>query len=106
MINNNSLEDRLNAVKEGKPIPKVQNQEIMAQQQNEKIQNKVISLKNFIITEIYKTLQVFITSTFYGYGVREIFEMDWSVMGTIGVGLIINHAFSYIISGIRKLFNK
>jgi hypothetical protein len=103
MIKHNSLEDRLNAVREGKPIPKPPMQPVINLPEQEQAQvHKVLTYKQFFITESYKLFNVIATSLLYGYGIRAIFSLDWNFIGTLGVGFLLNHTLTIIL----KLFNK
>ena len=101
MLHDNSLSERLNAVKEGKPIPEPPKQENTVQQPQ-----PYVSLKDFFISEAYKTFQVLSTSLLYGFGLKALFSADWTFMGLFGVGIIANHILSHTITFISKLFKK
>ena len=102
MLNDRLLENRLNAVKEGKPIPGVkrENTEII------KPTSEKITAKQFFISEIYKIFQVVATSLLYGFGIRAIFGADWSIIEMLGVGIIANHTIFNILSILSKPFKK
>jgi hypothetical protein len=105
MLPHKSLEDRLNAVKNGKPIPNppvaekpLINNEQVPQQQFQQI----MSLKQFFFSEGYKIFNVLSSSILYGYGIRTIFSQDWNFIGSLGVGFLLNHALTFTLKLIRK----
>ena len=102
MLHDSALQDRLNAVKEGKPIPQPPREEVTPQVKGP----RMLTPKEFFINEGYKTFQVLTTSILYGFGINAIFAQDWNFMSLFGVGLIFNHLFSNSISLISKLFKK
>jgi len=103
MINHNSLQDRLNAVRAGDPIPKPPMQPLINFQDQSTPQNhKVITYKQFIISEGYKLFNVLATSALYGYGLRALFSTEWNFIGTLGVGFLLNHTLTILL----KLFHK
>jgi hypothetical protein len=103
MINHNALENRLNAVREGKPIPPVEPQ-IQINHQGQVISqvHKEISYKEFLIQESYKLFNVLATSALYGFGLKAIFSTSWSFVGLLGVGFLLNHILTIFL----KLFHK
>lgn len=105
MLKDNSLGNRLNAVKEGQSIPS-SNQRTYVNNQKSVQPNFKMKSKNFFLLELNKTFQVLLTSTIYGFGIETIFAKDWTFIGILGVGLIANHIFSHIIKISLKLFNK
>ena len=103
MINHNSLQDRLNAVRSGNPIPKPPMQPIINLQEQPILQNQTpLSYKQFIISEGYKLFNVLATSALYGYGLRALFSTEWNFIGTLGVGFLLNHTLTILL----KLFHK
>lgn len=103
MIKHNALENRLNAVRTGKPIPKVPDKfEIISNTPQSSQAPKPISYKEFFISEGYKLFNVLATSALYGLGLRAIFSTEWSFIGTLGVGFLLNHFLTIIL----KLFKK
>lgn len=108
MIQHNSLEQRLNAVKTGQPIPSPPllgdspiekfNQDLHKHLENKKI----VSLKQFFIAEGYKIFNVISSSILYGFGIKAIFSTDWNFMGILGVGFLLNHFLTILL----KLFKK
>ncbi len=107
MIKDNLLEKRLNAVKEGKPIPEVDNKENSLVNKKEDLLNKKeTSLKIKAINEVYKLLQTLASSMLYGIGFDALLATEWSFIQMFGVGLLFNHTVFYILSNLLKLFKK
>lgn len=104
MIKHNSLEERLNAVKSGKPIPPSPLQPEMNLQQQPKPNNpiKTITYKQFFITEGYKLFNVMAASVLYGFGLKALFSTDWTFLEVLGTGFLLNHALTILL----KLFKK
>lgn len=102
MIKHNSLAERLNAVKNGKPIPKPPIYIEIDQQKLQKQKSKIVSYKHFFISEIYKLFNVMSASILYGFGLKALFSMDWNFIGILGVGFLLNHALTILL----KLFKK
>lgn len=112
MIEDNSLQNRLNAVKNGEEVPKPANPEYSwAPQVPEAEQKKPeISFRKRFLIDIYqslgRTLGVLMASLLYGYGLAAIFEMDWTPLGALGVGFLLNHSLTTIPLSLKKLFTK
>jgi hypothetical protein len=106
MLNDHSLGDRLNAVKNGKPIPEppMQPQTVMNFQQPQPSQKP--SLKNFLISKAISTVDVFAASFLYGYALKTVFGMDWNLLGALAVGFLINHAVTIWPKIIKGFFKK
>ena len=104
MIKDNLLENRLNAVKEGKPVPSPSKGKNSAKVNQD--HSNYNSPKYLFINELYKLFQVIATSLLYGYGFSAIFSMDWNFIQVLGVGLIANHFIFNLFSTISKLFKK
>lgn len=103
MIKHNALEDRLNAVREGKPIPPVPTPiEIIHPEQDKPKTASPIYHKEFLISESYKLFNVLATSLLYGFGINAIFSTDWSFMGSWGVGFLLNHSLTIILKLLKK----
>ena len=104
MLNHHLLEERLNAVKEGKPIPKVpvQFNETFQDPTIQPSKSKIVIYKQFFISEGYKLFNVMAASILYGFGLKSLFSADWNLIGTIGVGFLLNHTLSILL----KLFKK
>ena len=102
MLNDNLLENRLNAVKQGKAIPenKKAKTNTIGMQQN-KSNNKQV-----FMSEVYKLFQVITTSLLYGIGIGAIFATDWSIIQMLGVGIIANHTIFNLFSILSKPFQK
>jgi hypothetical protein len=103
MIKHNALEDRLNAVREGKPIPKTPAQFEINSFGNDQSQiHKIVTLKHFFISEAYKLFNVLATSALYGFGLKAIFSTDWAFIGTLGVGFLLNHSLTILLKLLKK----
>jgi hypothetical protein len=110
MLNDNSLGDRLNAVKQGKPIPKPPMQpqsveDLQPQRQQVPVQ-RTISLKAFLLNKLFTTADVFAASFLYGFGIKTIFGLDWTLFGALAVGFLFNHAITIFPKVIKNLFKK
>lgn len=87
MLNDNSLGDRLNAVKEGKPVPKLPTQSLYPNipQDIAKPSSRVVWLG--------KSIQLFdisLVSFLYGFAIKTILFLDWSLIGVFAVGFLMN----------------
>lgn len=103
MIKHSSLEERLNAVKKGDPIPSPPMQpEMNLQQQKPTNIPTPVPYKNFFISEGYKLFNVMAASTLYGFGLKALFSADWKFMGVLGVGFLLNHTLTILL----KLFKR
>ena len=103
MIAHNSLGERLNAIKNGKPIPEPPKQsEINFPDFQIPPFHKTISYKQFFVSEGYKLFNVMGASILYGFGIKALFSMDWNFLGILGVGFLLNHALTILL----KLFKK
>ena len=100
MINNNSLGERLNAVKTGKPIPKpaMHPSAFPFQPPNK------FTIWPFIINRTLLTINVFAASFLYGFAIKTIFATDWTLFGVFAVGFILNHAMTIWPRSIKNLF--
>jgi len=107
MLNDHSLGDRLNAVKNGEPIPAppMQSQSVMNLQQQAPQQTKP-SFKNFLISKAFTTVDVFAASFLYGYALKMIFGTDWTLLGALAVGFLANHAITIWPRFIKAIFKK
>ena len=95
MIKDNALSDRLNDVKNGKQI-----QQINTKQETTIIQKNIIeptqqySLKTILINKAISLFDVFMASLLYGFAIKTIFNLNWSLIGFFSVGFLLNHAIS------------
>ena len=103
MIEHNSLQERLNAVKNGKSIPTPPMPKPVPQPQVQQGGN-FMTYKQFFISEGYKLFNVMATSVLYGFGVQTIFQEDWNFLGILGVGFLLNHFLTILLK--LKLFKK
>ncbi len=117
MINDQFLENRLNAVKNGHQIPVPEKPEtylITGKKENlSKIQLQSelkgiisYSLKQRLITEVLTLFNILIVAVLYGFGMRGILAMDWNFLETMGIGLIMSHIISRYIPKIYKWIMK
>jgi len=90
MLNDNSLSERLNAVRNGNPLPKPS----MHPQSLFSIAPPKVAFNMFIITKGLNMLDTFIASFFYGFAIKTIFALDWSWFGAFCVGFLMNHVIS------------
>jgi len=102
MIKHNALEDRLNAVRTGKPIPEEPAHFDIKPNIQSSNTPKVLTYQQFFISEGYKLFNVLATSVLYGYGLRTIFSQDWAFIGTLGVGFLLNHFLTIILKLLKK----
>ena len=102
MLNDNSLGERLNAVKQGKPVPVPPMQPNVQPQQL----NRKASFWAFVLSKSFHTIDVFAASFLYGFAIKTIFSFDWSIIGALAVGFIINHAVTLWPRLIKSTFKK
>ena len=108
MKNHHSLAARLNSIKQGDPIPDPPaSYDSHLDRFNRDLDRKlsaqeIISTKNFLISEGYKLFNVLSVSILYGFGIKSLFSADWSFMGILGVGFLLNHSLTILL----KLFKK
>lgn len=103
MIKHSSLEERLNAVKKGDPIPAAPIEPEMNLQQPKPSNPPIpVSYKNFFISEGYKLFNVMSASLLYGFGLRALFSADWKFMGMLGVGFLLNHTLTILLKLLKK----
>jgi len=99
MINNDSLGDRLNAVKRGKPLPPPPQQpmyvppQAMPTQQTPSNQSEH-TVKFYFLSKLFVVLDSGIASLLYGIAIKAIFNLDWSLFEAFAVGFLLNHAIS------------
>ena len=109
MINDNSFEDRLNAIKYGEETPEIVNPEYKWAPQIPESKTK-ITLTQKLLIDIYQSFGkisgVLIASILYGYGIAAILSQDWSAIQTLGVGFLFNHTLTTFPKAIKNLFTK
>lgn len=99
MINNDSLGDRLNAVKRGKPLPPPPQQQTfvppqtMPTQQTSQ-QSQPTTIKFYFLSKLFVVLDSSFASLLYGIAIKAIFNLDWSLIEAFAVGFLLNHAIS------------
>ena len=104
MIEHNSLQDRLNAVKSGKPIPKPPMPKLKPAPSMIQQGPTVLTYRQFFVNEGYKLFNVISASILYGFGLNAIFRADWDFLGILGVGFLLNHGLTILMKS--KLFKK
>ena len=94
MIKHDSLSNRINAVKNGKNIPEPpKSDHSINNELNKNIKSRSNkNMRTVVFGEIYKVLSVLLTSLLYGYGLKSLFAQHWTLLGTLGVGLLLNHS--------------
>ena len=102
MIKHNALEDRLNAVRTGNPIPKEPASFDIKPNIQQHYNPRILTYRQFFISEGYKLFNVLATSVLYGYGIKTIFSQDWSFIGVLGVGFLLNHFLTIILKLLKK----
>lgn len=109
MIKDSSLANRLNAVKEGKDIPKTVLESplpgIPVIEKDQQYQYQVpefTSMKSMLLSSLINFGEIAIMSLFYGFGLMTLLSKDWNILGILGVGLLANQVFSLISN--LKLF--
>ncbi|NMC59650.1 MAG: hypothetical protein GYA51_09755 [Candidatus Methanofastidiosa archaeon] len=100
MINNDSLGDRLNAVKRGKPLPPPPQQQTfmppqtMPTQQSQPSSQSQYSVKFYFLSKLFVLFDSGLASLLYGIALKTIFNLDWSLFEAFSVGFLLNHAVS------------
>ena len=96
MIKNNSLADRLNAIKQGMPLPSTDQKEITHElKPNQQMSNiEQPSFKTYIISKLLSLVDTFLASFLYGYAIKTIFYLNWNLLGIFAVGFLLNHIVS------------
>jgi hypothetical protein len=100
MIKDNSLANRLNAIKEGKEPPTPPKQDGVIPNTltvpNNSIKEPLSPTANLFAT-IYGILEIVLLSLVYGYGLKTIFSANWGFFGILCVGIIL-YDFKNLIS--------
>lgn len=102
MVKHNALEDRLNAVRAGKPIPEEPTSFDIKPNIQQYHNPQILTYRQFFISEGYKLFNVLAASVLYGYGIKTIFSQDWSFIGVLGVGFLLNHFLTIILKLLKK----
>lgn len=102
MLPNNSLEKRLNTIKNGQPAPNPPSDVKIKHNTAKPITNIKLINKQTILNSSVALLINLSASLLYGFGIETIFNKSWAFMGILGVGFIINQVITIIL----KLFNK
>jgi len=102
MIKNNALSERLNAVREGKPVPEVPRFQINTSNSEISADHQIITYRSFFITEGYKLFNVLAASALYGIGLKTIFSLEWPFIGSLGVGFLLNHFLTILLKLLKK----
>jgi hypothetical protein len=88
MLNDNLLENRLNAVKKGQPIPKpISPIEAFLK----KLPPQKASLRDILISKFLFLFDIFIASFLYGLAINTVFSLKWDFLGCLAVGFLLNH---------------
>ena len=90
MLNDSLLGDRLNAVKEGNPIPEIPKQSLYS----DISQNPKPPFWVFILNRSLRLFDMSFASFLYGFAIKTIFFLDWSLFGAFAVGFLINHVIT------------
>jgi hypothetical protein len=101
MIKNDSLENRLNAHREGDEIPKFhnENEESLIKETNE--QNQKFDIYNFVLYVI-EIFLFFAKSFTYGFSIKLIMNTNWNLFSFMCLGLGI----TFLLETIASYFNK
>jgi hypothetical protein len=110
MIKDKELANRLNAVKEGKEIPKpvIENNTLAGISVMDKNQEHLYetpefpSMRSMFLASLLNFGEIAIMSLFYGFGLMTLLSKNWNILGILGVGLLINQVYSLISN--LKLF--
>lgn len=123
MIPHRALENRLNAVKKGKDIPKAPNNNFVVQEYNNNSTNKSPKKNNTHGTQnslkkhmkqqtkkklsnvfqfVYRLLGIGISSLIYGYAINILLSQSWGIFGCFTIGYIVLHIFSIINNVIER----
>lgn len=94
MLSDGILEDRLNAVKRGEAIPKVENQDriitsLIAQNNEKEKKGKDSSFLRAIKIYLINLAKISLEVILFGYAMRGLFETNWIFIETIGIGFLI-----------------
>jgi hypothetical protein len=98
MINNNLLAERLNAFRNGEPIPEPDNFD-------ETLEREYVggnTLFSSFITLIINFSMVFLKSLGYGFAAKTIFATDWKFIAFLAVGFSLD----LILNTITDIFTK
>jgi len=102
MLEHNSFQERLNAVKNGEPIPKPPMPKPIIQKPQIQQGQNLLTYKQFFVNEGYKLFNVLSASALYGFGLKAIFGTEWNFIGLLGVGFLLNHGLTLILKLFRK----
>jgi len=106
MFANNALSDRLNEIKNGNPIPKLQTDPIIQKETQIEVVPNTTSIiptaKQLFIVGITDLLSLILISTFYGFGLETILNKDWNFLGTFSVGFILHQLLIYFFKLVKK----
>ncbi len=110
MIPDNSMENRLNAVKNGEEPPEVKSNDAFIEHLLET--NKLIDdsrgglLYEELLLGLSGILDVLLASALYGYAFKAIFSIDWAMLEVVGVGFLINNAITLASKLLLKFINR
>ena len=100
MLSNDSLGDRLNALKQGKPLPPPPAQQsFLPPHQQQQLQQNLpnqpnIDLKTRVLSKSFLIFDSLLASFLYGIALKAIFVTDWNLFSSFAVGFLLNHAIS------------
>ena len=102
MLNDRSFEDRLNAVKQGNPVPEppmqprsmITNNNNNNNNNNNPIQPPKNVLIPLLITKVISLVDTLLASFLYGVAINTVFNLEWTLLGSLAVGFFLNHAIA------------
>lgn len=98
MLEHTALEDRLNAVRNGEEPP--ERESIYEHSYNE--EKEIPTVRETLVTIGIDAAFIGTSSFLYGYGLKGIFETDWNVLSTFGVGYIMYMVFDGVKNIIQR----
>lgn len=105
MLNGNSLAERLNAVKHGKPIPQPPINPNVSYVQSHKPESSV-PLWAIVTSKLIQSSGVLLASFLYGFAINTMFSFDWSLIGCLSVGFLLNHSITIWPKVVKNIFTK
>lgn len=110
MLADNSLSNRLNAIKRGKIPPSPENNdkliESLLEQKNEADYTNA-SLAVTVVMAMLNIFDVLIASVLYGYGTKVLYSLfitsvDWNFIEVLGLGFLLNNAYVVLLNIYKK----
>lgn len=103
MIDNNSLENRLNAVKQGEKVPDPPKQDKRSFNVKDKSEVDENTAAHYTLKfTMFNIAGTLIVSVLYGFGVQAIFGVQWNIPEIAGVGFIVNQASEFLPRLLKK----